>query len=145
MVSVRCVTLPASMPTRNIATVLHTHRHTCNRKAPSVSVRHRLMLRLATFVVTVITLTLSVLLRWKRSGRGAHNSLPYSLSSPRTRRRQSLHGRRLDPETTGHVSGCIRCGTEMVVPMTACRLERQPWRLVWMMLLKAIGASYAWV
>lgn len=42
-----------------------------------------------------------------------------------------MHGRRLDPETTGHFSGCIRCGTEMVIPMTACRLERSPWRLMW--------------
>jgi len=56
---------------------------------------------------------------------------PYSLSSPHTRQRQSLRERRLDPETPGHFSGCVRCGVEMVVPMTACRLERKPWRLVW--------------
>lgn len=42
-----------------------------------------------------------------------------------------MPARRLDPDTTGHYSACIRCGTEMVVPMTVCRLERSPWRLVW--------------
>lgn len=42
-----------------------------------------------------------------------------------------MSARRLDPETTGHFSGCLRCGVEMVVPMVMCRLERNPWRLVW--------------
>ena len=42
-----------------------------------------------------------------------------------------MSARRLDPDTTGHYSACVRCGVEMVIPMTVCRLERSPWRLVW--------------
>lgn len=38
---------------------------------------------------------------------------------------------RLDAYRTGHASSCSKCGYESVVPLAICRLERDPWRLIW--------------
>jgi len=89
------------------------------------------MLRLALFAATVIMRMQSARLRWRRFVRGARNSLPYSRSSQPTKRRPTLSGPRLDPYRTGHVSECLRCGVEEIVPLAICRFERHPWRLVW--------------
>lgn len=97
-----------------------------------MSVRRRLTWLSAVCVVIVIMPMVFVLRLLRRFVRAVHNCLPYSRFSPHTRRRRSLRGRRLDPDATAHYQPCVRCGLQAVVPLTACRLERGPWRLVWL-------------
>ena len=71
--------------------------------------------------------------RWRRSKRSGHDGR----SSRPSKRLSRLTEQRLnsladaDPERIAHNGTCENCGVESVVPFRSTRLERRPWRLVW--------------
>jgi hypothetical protein len=81
-------------------------------------------------LVIVIWLMVRRWRRWRRSDRDALNSRPSSRSSLPTVRSPSWLAD-ADPARIAHTSRCENCGVESLVPMAQTRLERRPWRIVW--------------
>jgi RNase P subunit RPR2 len=83
-----------------------------------------------TFAVIVIWLMVRRWRRWRRSGHAALSSPQSSPSSRRTVQSPSWLAE-ADPSRIAHTSKCENCRVEALIPMSHTRLERRPWRLVW--------------
>lgn len=81
-------------------------------------------------VVVGIWLTVKGWLRSRRSGRAVPNSQRFNQSSRLTEAKRTLLAD-ADPEQVAHNGMCENCGVQSIVPFRSTRLERRPWRLVW--------------
>jgi RNase P subunit RPR2 len=88
------------------------------------------MLWWESLLVIVIWLTVKRLRRWRRSGHAALSSPQSRASSRRTAQSPSWLAD-ADPSRIAHTSKCENCRVEALIPMSSTRLERRPWRLVW--------------